>query len=59
MNDDAVLHLLVGLLMGFFATIILVAVAAVTRIDNLNKQVREQQQIIYQTYNVPIIKEQQ
>lgn len=58
MNDDA-LHLLLGLIIGFFATIILVELPALIRIDNLNKQVKEQQQIIYQTYNVPIIKEQQ
>lgn len=56
MNDDA-LHLIIGLMIGFFATIMLVGLPALTRIDNLNKQVREQQQIIYQTYNVPIIKE--
>ena len=58
MNDDA-LHLLIGLMIGFFATIILVELPALIQIDNLNKQVKEQQQIIYQTYNVPIIKEQQ
>ena len=58
MNDNS-LHLLTGLLMGFFAMLMLVALPALIRIDNLNRQVREQQQIIYQTYNVPIIKEQQ
>lgn len=58
MNDNA-LHLITGLLVGFFATIIVVGLPAMLRIENLNRQVREQQQIIYQTYNVPIIKEQQ
>lgn len=58
MNDNA-LHLLIGLLIGVFAMIMLVALPATIRLENLNRQVREQQQIIYQTYNVPIIKEQQ
>lgn len=57
--NDYVLHLIAGLFIGFLATIIVVGLPALVRIENLNRQVREQQQIIYQTYNVPIIKEQQ
>ena len=46
---------LFGAFIGFMFTLLLTALPAVTRIDNLNKQVKEQQELIYKTYNIPII----
>ena len=46
---------LFGAFIGFIFTLLLTALPAVTRIDNLNKQVKEQQELIYKTYNIPII----
>ena len=46
---------LFGAFIGFIFTLLLTALPAVTRIDNLNKQVKEQQELIYKTYNIPMI----
>ena len=46
---------LFGAFIGFMFTLLLTALPAVTRIDNLNKQVKEQQELIYKTYNIPMI----
>lgn len=46
---------LFGAFIGFMFTLLLTALPAVQRIDTLNKQVKEQQELIYKTYNIPII----
>ena len=46
---------LFGVFIGFIFTLLLTALPAVQRIDTLNKQVKEQQVLIYKTYNIPVI----
>lgn len=46
---------LFGAFIGFIFTLLLTALPSVIRIDTLNNQVKEQQELIYKTYNIPVI----
>lgn len=55
MNNETNVFVL-GLVFGLAVGVIFIGVPALGRITTLNAQVEKQQQIIYQTYNVPITK---
>ena len=54
MNEETCIFLF-GLFLGFLFTLIVIGLPSLVRIDNLTKQVKAQQTLIYQTYNVPIV----